>query len=229
MISASALRAHSVVRAWRPPRSGSRPVDYKFTRFHTTALCAPPQAAATDRSQPRQRSIWERSPSCDFGAGPVIGAARHRRAAGRDLEAERLRHGAGRQVPRGAGVGDEPDGAVPPMADADRASSTSTASSAGRPSRLPGDNDGTTPVEPAEDSGRGLCLHRGHDRQGDRVGCASRRRSCPTSRSSCTTCRARAHAPHHVPIEWSAKYKGRFDAGWDVVRDEMLRGRKSWV
>ena len=30
------------------------------------------------------------------------------------------------------------------------------------------------------------------------------------------------HAPHHVPTEWSDKYRGRFDAGWDALRDETL-------
>jgi arylsulfatase A-like enzyme len=30
------------------------------------------------------------------------------------------------------------------------------------------------------------------------------------------------HAPHHVPIEWSDKYKGRFDAGWDALREESF-------
>ena len=30
------------------------------------------------------------------------------------------------------------------------------------------------------------------------------------------------HAPHHVPKEWIAKYKGRFDKGWDKVRDDTL-------
>ncbi len=28
------------------------------------------------------------------------------------------------------------------------------------------------------------------------------------------------HAPHHVPPEWSAKYKGKFDQGWDALREE---------
>jgi arylsulfatase len=31
-----------------------------------------------------------------------------------------------------------------------------------------------------------------------------------------------AHAPHHAPKEWIAKYKGQFDQGWDKVRDETL-------
>jgi arylsulfatase len=30
------------------------------------------------------------------------------------------------------------------------------------------------------------------------------------------------HAPHHVPKEWIAKYKGKFDQGWDRVREETL-------
>src|SRR5438270_5551913 len=34
------------------------------------------------------------------------------------------------------------------------------------------------------------------------------------------------HAPHHVPEEWSAKYKGRFDQGWDALREEILARQK---
>jgi arylsulfatase len=30
------------------------------------------------------------------------------------------------------------------------------------------------------------------------------------------------HAPHHAPKEWIAKYKGKFDQGWDKVREETL-------
>jgi arylsulfatase len=31
-----------------------------------------------------------------------------------------------------------------------------------------------------------------------------------------------AHAPHHAPQEWIAKYKDQFDQGWDKVREETL-------
>jgi arylsulfatase len=34
------------------------------------------------------------------------------------------------------------------------------------------------------------------------------------------------HAPHHVPPEWSERYKGRFDAGWDALREETLARQK---
>src|SRR5262245_14192156 len=30
------------------------------------------------------------------------------------------------------------------------------------------------------------------------------------------------HAPHHVPKEWADKYKGKFDQGWDKLREETL-------
>jgi arylsulfatase A-like enzyme len=30
------------------------------------------------------------------------------------------------------------------------------------------------------------------------------------------------HAPHHVPKEWIDKYKGKFDGGWDKMREETL-------
>jgi arylsulfatase A-like enzyme len=30
------------------------------------------------------------------------------------------------------------------------------------------------------------------------------------------------HAPHHVPKQWIEKYKGRFDAGWDALREQVL-------
>ena len=32
--------------------------------------------------------------------------------------------------------------------------------------------------------------------------------------------------PHHVPKEWADKYTGRFDAGWDSVRDETFARQK---
>jgi arylsulfatase len=34
------------------------------------------------------------------------------------------------------------------------------------------------------------------------------------------------HAPHHVPKEWADKYKGKFDAGWDKLREEIFARQK---
>src|SRR5512136_2704463 len=34
------------------------------------------------------------------------------------------------------------------------------------------------------------------------------------------------HAPHHAPKEWIARYKGKFDQGWDKLREETLACQK---
>lgn len=34
------------------------------------------------------------------------------------------------------------------------------------------------------------------------------------------------HAPHHVPTEWSDKYQGKFDQGWDAIRETTLANQK---
>jgi arylsulfatase A-like enzyme len=34
------------------------------------------------------------------------------------------------------------------------------------------------------------------------------------------------HAPHHVPKEWADKYKGKFDQGWDKLREQIFEQQK---
>jgi len=34
------------------------------------------------------------------------------------------------------------------------------------------------------------------------------------------------HAPHHVPKEWADKYKGKFNQGWDKLREEIFVRQK---
>ena len=35
------------------------------------------------------------------------------------------------------------------------------------------------------------------------------------------------HAPHHVPTEWIAKHKGKYDQGWDALREETFERQKA--
>src|SRR6195256_16742 len=35
------------------------------------------------------------------------------------------------------------------------------------------------------------------------------------------------HAPHHVPKEWADKYKGKFNQGWDKLREETYARQKT--
>jgi len=36
-----------------------------------------------------------------------------------------------------------------------------------------------------------------------------------------------AHAPHHAPKEWIAKFKGQFDMGWDKMREATIARQKA--
>ena len=40
-----------------------------------------------------------------------------------------------------------------------------------------------------------------------------------------------AHGPHHVAKEWAQKYKGKFDQGWDKLREEIFARQKAlgWI
>ena len=35
-----------------------------------------------------------------------------------------------------------------------------------------------------------------------------------------------AHGPHHIFKEWADKYKGKFDEGWDVLRERTFEHQK---
>jgi len=35
-------------------------------------------------------------------------------------------------------------------------------------------------------------------------------------------CPGAGHTPHHVPREWTERYRGRFDQGWDRLREEIF-------
>ncbi len=105
------------------------------------------------------------------GTRVQLTAAEHVRAPGGDPEAERVRHRPVREVPRGAGLGDEPDGSVRQLAQRGRRVRALL--------RLPRGRD--QPVRPGavprhgagragQDAGGGLPLHRGHDRPHDRLG-----------------------------------------------------------
>jgi arylsulfatase len=36
-----------------------------------------------------------------------------------------------------------------------------------------------------------------------------------------------SHAPHQVAVEWSEKYRGKFDQGWDVLREQTFERQKA--
>ena len=144
----------------------------KYNRFHTTALCSPTRAALLVGPQPPHGRHGRHHRDRDLGARLQLDAPEHVRAARRDAEAERLLDRAVRQVPRGARCGRR----------ARWARSTAGRRGGGgfeyfygfiggeTNQYYPAIYEGTTPIEPEQDAGGGLPLHRGHDRQGDRLG-----------------------------------------------------------
>jgi arylsulfatase A-like enzyme len=81
--------------------------------------------------------------------------------------------------------------------------------------------DGTTPIEPDRTPEEGYHLTEDMtDRAIDWV--RQQKALMPDKPFFAYFAPGATHAPHHVPLEWSDKYKGRFDNGWDALREETF-------
>jgi arylsulfatase len=85
--------------------------------------------------------------------------------------------------------------------------------------------EGTTPVEPDKTPEEGY--HFTEDMTDKAIGWIRQQKALmPDKPFFAYFAPGATHAPHHVPVEWSAKYKGAFDKGWDVLREETLARQK---
>jgi len=85
--------------------------------------------------------------------------------------------------------------------------------------------DGTTPVEPDRTPEEGY--HLTEDLADKAIDYIRQQKSIAPDRPFFIYFAPGAtHAPHHVPKEWSDKYKGRFDKGWDALREETFDRQK---
>ena len=85
--------------------------------------------------------------------------------------------------------------------------------------------EGTTPVEPEKTPEEGY--HFTEDMTDKAIKWARQQKSLmPDKPFFIYFAPGATHAPHHVPTEWSDKYKGRFDEGWDALREEILARQK---
>ena len=107
------------------------------------------------------------------------------------------------------------------------ASSTSTASSAARrTSTRPRSTTDTLPVEPDRTPEEGY--HFTEDMTDHAIDWIRQQKALmPDKPFFVYYAPGATHAPHHVPAEWSAKYKGKFDQGWDALREETLARQKA--
>jgi arylsulfatase A-like enzyme len=81
--------------------------------------------------------------------------------------------------------------------------------------------NGTTPVEPEKTPEEGY--HFTEDMTDKAIGWVRQQKALmPDKPFFMYFAPGATHAPHHVPKEWIDKYKGRFDQGWDKVREETF-------
>ena len=104
-----------------------------YNQFHTTALCSPTRAALLTGPQPSRLQHGLDHRDGHRLPRPDRAAAQQRRAAGRDAPAQRLQHRRVRQVARDRRLGSQPLRARPTAGRPAPASTSSTASSAARP------------------------------------------------------------------------------------------------
>ena len=85
--------------------------------------------------------------------------------------------------------------------------------------------EGTTPVEPDRTPEQGY--HLMGDMTDKAIGWVRRQKSLmPDKPFFAYFAPGATHAPHHVPPEWIDRYAGRFDDGWDVLREEIIARQK---
>ena len=81
--------------------------------------------------------------------------------------------------------------------------------------------DGTTPIEPERTPEEGY--HLMEDLADKAIGWIRQQKALmPDKPFFVYFAPGATHAPHHVPQDWAAKYKGQFDKGWDKVREETF-------
>ena len=85
--------------------------------------------------------------------------------------------------------------------------------------------EGTTPVEPERTPEEGY--HLTEDMTDRAIAWIRQQKSLSPDRPFFVYFAPGAtHAPHHVPLEWADGYKGRFDGGWDALREETFARQK---
>jgi arylsulfatase len=85
--------------------------------------------------------------------------------------------------------------------------------------------EGTTPIEAPKSPEQGY--HLMEDMTDKAVGWIHQQKAlAPDKPFFCYFAPGATHAPHHVPREWADKYKGKFDAGWDKLREETFARQK---
>ncbi|MCP3819261.1 arylsulfatase [Streptomyces sp. A3M-1-3] len=85
--------------------------------------------------------------------------------------------------------------------------------------------DGTRPIDPPRTAEEGY--HLTEDLTDQAIAWVRQQNTLmPDKPFFCYFVPGATHAPHHVPKEWADRYRGRFDQGWDAIREETLARQK---
>ena len=84
---------------------------------------------------------------------------------------------------------------------------------------------GTTPIEPDKTPEEGY--HLLDDMANKAIGWIGQQKAlAPDKPFFMYFAPGATHAPHHVPKEWADKYKGKFEEGWDKLREQIFARQK---
>ena len=147
-------------------------------------------------------------------------------AAGRDAAAQRLLDRPVRQVPRGAGVGDQPDGAVRPRGRPGRGFEHFYGFIGGETNQYsPALYEGTTPVEPDRTPEEGY--HFTEDMTDRAIGWVRQQKALMPGQAVLHVLRARRD-PRPAPRADRVvrPVRGQFDDGWDALRERTFARQK---
>ena len=183
-------------------------------------------AGAADRPQSPLGGHGRHHRDRHLGARATPRCARTTRRRWRDAQAQRLLHGAVRQVPRGAGLADQPDGPVRQWPTGGGGFEYFYGFIGGENNQwYPALYEGTTPVEPPKTPEQGY--HLTEDLTDHAITWVRQQKSLmPDKPFFMYFAPGATHAPHHVPKEWIDKYKGKFAHGWDKQREITFARQK---
>ena len=129
-------------------------------------------------------------------------------------------------MPRGPGLGDEPDGSVRSLAAPGNGFEHFYGFIGGETNQYaPAIYRDTVPVEPDRTPEEGY--HFTEDMTDHAIEWIRQQKALmPDKPFFVYYAPGATHAPHHVPPEWSDKYKGTFDDGWDAQRERTFARQK---
>lgn len=207
-----------------PTLDGLAETGLRYTRFHTTAMCSPTRAALmTGRNHHRVANgrVTEMALAYDGYTAMIPDSAATVARILRDGGYATAHFGKYHNVPDFETGPAGPFDRWPTSIGFDRFYGFLGGSTH---NYAPALYDGTTPVEAPRDDADYHLERDLADRAIDWL--RTQKSAAPDKPVFIQYANAACHAPHHAPPEWIEKFRGRFDGGWDALREVTLARQK---